>query len=104
MNSYLIPANTKRGQLILGFFTPLDLIILGIGVGITLIAIMVLAIGNMEIPPYILIPSFISGFLILPIPNYHNVVTVIIEAWNFFTNRRRYIWKGWCVLDGNDEK
>jgi len=36
-NNYLIPANSKKSQLILGFFTPIDLTIFLIGVGITII-------------------------------------------------------------------
>ena len=35
MNKYLIPANTKKSQLILGFFTVIDLIIFGSGAFIT---------------------------------------------------------------------
>ena len=34
---YLIPANTKKGQLIFGAFTMPDLILLGIGVGFTIL-------------------------------------------------------------------
>lgn len=40
MNNYLIPANSKKSQLILGFFTPIDLILFGSGVGITLILLL----------------------------------------------------------------
>ena len=35
--NYLIPANTKRGQLILGIFKPFDLILFSTGVLITII-------------------------------------------------------------------
>ena len=40
--NYLIPANTKRGQLILGFFTPIDLVIFLSGLSITLLLVAIL--------------------------------------------------------------
>ena len=40
MNNYLIPANSKKSQLILGFFTPLDLGLFGTGCGLTLLLLM----------------------------------------------------------------
>ena len=40
---YLIPANTKKGQLIFGIFTTVDLMLFGTGVGISII--LLLAIG-----------------------------------------------------------
>ena len=39
-DNYLIPANTKSGQLILGYFKPFDLILLGTGVLISLVLLM----------------------------------------------------------------
>lgn len=98
-NTYLIPANTKRGQLIFNLFTKLDLIILAIGVGITLIFILVMTADSLLNSIIILGPGLLAGFLVLPIPNYHNVLTVIITAFTFFSERRRYIWKGWCFYD-----
>ena len=43
-NNYLIPANSKKSQLILGFFTPLDLILFGSGCGLTVLLLIVLGI------------------------------------------------------------
>ena len=40
--SYLIPSNTKKGQLLLSLFTPLDLAIFGTGLFVTIILVMVL--------------------------------------------------------------
>ena len=42
MNNYLIPANSKNGQLILNLFKPADLVILAIGTVITVIFLFVL--------------------------------------------------------------
>ena len=102
MNNYLIPANTKSGQLILGIFKPFDLILLGTGVLITLIFLMTFPVSSNWQVIVIVLPGLICAFLVIPIPNYHNILTIIIEAYNFFTNRRRYIWKGWCVKDVKD--
>ena len=41
MNNYLIPANSKNGQLILNLFKPADLVILAIGTVITVIFLFV---------------------------------------------------------------
>ncbi|OKZ80251.1 MAG: hypothetical protein BHW07_03705 [Clostridium sp. CAG_433_25_7] len=43
-----------------------------------------------------LLPLFISAFLVVPIPNYHNVLTLIKEMIDFFYGRRNYKWEGWC--------
>lgn len=99
--TYLIPANTKAGALILGYFRPVDLIILGSGVLITLLLLFVVQTTNTLTTILVLAPGVICGFLVLPIPNYHNVITIIISIINFFQERRVYIWKGWCIYDGD---
>ena len=40
-NQYLIPANTKNGQLIAGLFYPIDSTILCIGLAVTFVALIV---------------------------------------------------------------
>ena len=47
-------------------------------------------------------PAIVSAFLIAPIPNYHNVMTLIGNIWRFFTGRKKYYWRGWCVRNGNN--
>ena len=101
-DNYLIPANTKSGQLILGYFKPFDLILLGTGVLITLIFLMTFPMSETWQVIIVVIPGLISAFLVIPVPNYHNILTIIIEAYTFFTNRRNYIWKGWCFKDVKD--
>ena len=98
-NSYLIPANTKKSQLILGFFTPTDLIIFIVGCVWSFI--MLLVIGNMSLGILILImmPAVIATFLIMPVPHYHNVLQLLTNIYNFYTNRRRYYWRGWCIYE-----
>lgn len=104
MNNYLIPANTKSGTLILGMFKPFDLILLGTGVLITLTLLMTMPMSSNWQVIIVVLPGLISAFLVIPVPNYHNILTVIIEGYRFLTNRRRYIWKGWCVKDVKEIK
>ncbi len=99
-NQYLIPANTKRGQLIFSAFRPIDLGILITGVTITFILLILLS--SMEISTWISIlavfPALLCGGLVVPIPNYHNVLVVIQELINYYSNNRSYKWRGWCAL------
>lgn len=95
-DGYLIPANTKSGQLIFGRFTGPDLIIFGAGVGLSMLLLLTLgAQGTLE-AIITLSPALICSFLVLPIPNYRNVITFIISMINFYSNQRVYKWKGWC--------
>lgn len=98
-NLYLIPANTKKGELIFGIFKPVDLVIFLVGVGITLLALVIMsfvnAIDNVTSILAIL-PAGIATVLVFPFPNYHNIRTAIGEVINFYTNRQKYVWRGWC--------
>lgn len=100
MENYLIPANTKKSQLILGFFTPVDLVIFGIGCMTTVILLFIFQGMNFQMALMVLMPALISGFLVIPVPNYHNVLQLIINIITFLTSRKRYYWKGWCIKDG----
>ncbi len=93
---FLIPANTKRGQLILGYFRPFDLYLFGGGVLITFILIAFLPLTSTWVTIFCLSPALITGFLVMPVPYYHNMMVVIMEAYEFLTSRQRYKWKGWC--------
>lgn len=96
---YLIPANSKKSLLIFGFFTSFDLILFGCGIGITIILLLVFNPSSLLAAAIDLAPAVITGFLVLPIPNYHNTRTLIKEVYIFYTSRQRFIWKGWCVAD-----
>ena len=100
---YIIPSNTKRGNLIFSIFRPIDLIIFGVGVGITFIAILIFqnSLSSTGLTVACIAPAIISAILVAPVPYYHNVMNVLIEGYEFFTTRQRLIWKGWCYLDGN---
>lgn len=99
-HKYLIPANSKKSQLILGFFTPIDLIIFGIGCTFTM-CLLFLFNNKVDIGALMLIlsPALISAFLVLPVPNYHNVLQLITNVVTFIFGRKRLFWKGWCIRD-----
>lgn len=96
-NLYLIPANSKKSMLILGFFTPVDLFIFGMGIVFTIFLLMFVQTADLKVMLLIILPALISTFLILPVPHYHNMYQLLTNVYNFFTKTRRYYWKGWCV-------
>lgn len=102
MNRYLIPANSKKSQLILGFFTPLDLTVFLIGVGISMILLMISDSKSIGVLLGLASPALVAAFLVAPIPNYHNVMTLIGNIYRFFTGRKKYYWRGWCTRYGDD--
>lgn len=99
-NSYLIPANSKKSMLILGFFNPTDLIIFGTGCIITFLLLFILNTNSLKQALLIITPALIGAFLVLPVPNHHNIRTFIGNVYHYFTNRRSYYWRGWCVSRG----
>ena len=98
--SYLIPANSKKSMLILGFFNPADLIIFGTGCVITFLLLFIINTTNLKQAFIIITPALISAFLVLPVPNHHNIRTFIGNVYYYFTNRRSYYWRGWCIHHG----
>ena len=97
----MIPANSKKSGMILGLFTPIDLIIFGSGVGLTLILLIALQAASLSTIIAILSPALISGFLVFPVPNYHNVLQLIINMVTYFFKPKDYIWRGWDYKNGN---
>lgn len=103
-NSYLIPANSKRGLLYFSAFTLNDLILFGVGIAVSFILFYILPVDKLLFAIIAIAPGMICGFLVIPVPNYHNIRTVIKTAYEFYTTRQRYVWKGWCIRDGEDSK
>lgn len=99
MNNYLIPANAKKSTMILGFFTPLDLIVFGIGVTFTVIMLLTINSNSFGTLILIIVPSLVSALMVMPVPHYHNIMQLLINIYSFFFNKRRYKWKGWCCYD-----
>lgn len=100
MNQYLIAANSKRSQLIFNIFRPIDLIILGVGAGITLIMFFVFRPETLLPAIIVLLPLLVCAFLVIPVANYHNMLCVIQNIFNFyFKDINQYRWCGWRFKD-----
>lgn len=103
-NEYLIPANSKNSMLILGMFNTTDLIIEGTGLTITLILMFIIKAQTLSSILIILLPLMVTTFLVVPLPNQHNVRTFIMNVYEYFMNQREYRWKGWCLPHGEESK
>ena len=102
MESYLIPANSKKSMLILGFFNTVDLIVFGTGCMLTFVLILSIRVSDLTSSILILLPALITGFLVIPVPNQHNVRTMLNNIYRYFSGRRTYFWKGWCNKYGEE--
>ena len=98
-HSYLVPANAKKGTLILNVFLPFDLIMFSTGIVVSLLLIALLPSSNVWLVLLSSMPALVTGLLVVPIPNYHNVRVAILSIYRFYTERRRFIWKGWCFYE-----
>ena len=101
-NNFLIPANSKKSQLILGFFTGFDLIVFLVGVGFSVILLCLIKSDNLMVMLGLASPAILAAFLVAPVPNYHNVMTLIGNIYRYSTGRKKYYWRGWCVRNGNN--
>lgn len=103
-NRYLIPANSKKSKLILGFFTQVDLVIFLMGVLFSIAMLITIQSNNILIMLLVVTPALISTFLILPVPYYHNILQLLTNIKDFFTKNKKYYWKGWCVSDDESNR
>lgn len=104
-DAYLVPANAKKGTLIFNLFRKIDLIIFASGVLVTLLLLAFSGGDEIGILILKLVPAGISALLVLPIPNYHNTLCAIQSIISFYTERHRFLWKGWCLYEEfNDGK
>ncbi len=106
MNGYLVPANAKKGTLILNVFRPIDAIIFGVGAFISLLLFVIINSSSTFLILIACLPVAVTGFLVIPIPNYHNVLCAIQSIYRFFMGRRNYKWRGWCFYEkfGKEDK
>ena len=82
MNGYLVPANAKRGTLIFNIFRPVDLIMFSVGAGLSLLLLMITQSSSTLVVILSCLPVGITGLLVVPIPNYHNVLGEFSPALN----------------------
>ena len=101
MDNYLIPANANRGKLILGIFRGFDLGLFLVGVFATLILMLTIDISNIWIGILAVLPALICGFLIIPIPYYHNILVFFREMIIYINSQKIYHWRGWCYKNGD---
>lgn len=96
-NNYLIPANSKKSMLIFGFFTPIDLAVFSTGVVLSIILLLLIDSSNLMVMIGLISPALFSALMVAPVPNYHNVMTLLGNVYKFFSGRRKYYWRGWCA-------
>ena len=99
MNGSLVPANTKKSMLIFSMLRPVDAIILGVGVSISVILLLIFSNAGTIITLVSCIPMAITLILVMPIPNYHNTLVALQSIFRFYNERRNYIWRGWCIYN-----
>lgn len=100
MNQYLIAANSKRGQLIFNIFRPIDLHIASGGTITTIILFLIFKPDSMWGAIIVLLPILVCAFLVIPIPNYHNMLCVLQNIYTYyFVERQQFKWRGWCCKD-----
>ena len=99
MNNYLIPANANTGKLIFGVFRRIDLIIFASGIAVSLLVLLIVTPDNLAQAIICLLPVGTCSLLVVPVPNYHNILVVLTELIMFYYNRRNYKWEGWCYKD-----
>lgn len=91
-------------MLILGLFKEIDLILFGCGLGVTLLLLLFVDLSSVTSVVFVMAPACITGFLVMPVPNYHNILQVIMNVIAFFSDRQKFVWKGWCFSNGKDEQ
>ena len=104
MDSFLIPANSKRGNLIFNLFRPIDLVIVTTGMIFSLIFFFAFPGDSTTEVIFKLAPGGLGVLLTTPFGQYHNIGVLFREMYLFFSRRRIYVWKGWCVRDEFDDK
>ncbi len=102
MNQFLIPANSKKSMLIFSIFTPFDLILFICGVTATILMLIIIPLDGIFSAIMALAPLLISALLVFPVAHYHNVLTVLLCIYKFYTTNKEFIWKGWCVSSGTE--
>lgn len=101
-NSYIIPANSKKGQLLFNLFRPIDLTILVIGIILSFLLLIILPGDTATELVIKLFPACTAAILVFPVAYYHNVLVFLVEMYIYYTNQSKYYWRGWCAWYGNE--
>ena len=90
--------------MILGYFNGVDLTIFLTGIGISIFLLIAFKTDKLPVMIGYITPAIIAVFLTAPVPNYHNVMTLLGNMINFATGQKKYYWRGWCVSSGDNRK
>lgn len=97
MNQYIIPANSKKSQLYFGLFHEIDMVIFGSGILVSILLFVILKEDTLLMTVLKIVPTIGAIFLVVPIPNYHNVRVLIREIVSYIFRQKIYYWRGWCA-------
>lgn len=105
MKQYIIPANSKKSQLIFGLFRWIDLGILGFGILLSFAFLLAIDGDGLTAMFIKFLPLLLSVFLVFPVPYYHNVMEFIKDVYSYYKKPKKYLWRGWCAsYVGRDEE
>ena len=92
------PKNFKKGRLIANRYRPIDLVIAGIAIAMTLISEMVYLLllngKHIAILAALCIPALIGVCLLIPFEIYHNPIEMIKLYMVYQKTPKKYIWAG----------
>ncbi len=92
------PKNFKKGRLIANRYRPIDLVIAGIAIAMTLTSEMIYLLllngKHIAILAALCIPALIGVCLLIPFEIYHNPIEMI-KLYNVYRKKqKKYIWEG----------
>ena len=72
-----------------------------VGAGVSLLLLMIMPSDKTIGILVSCLPVGITGLLVVPIPNYHNVLCAIQSIIRFFGEKIKgnYKWRGWCFYE-----
>jgi len=98
---FIVPRALKKGRLFFNNYRLLDLIILGVSTVIAGISLVTIALrGNSVISMIVtifflcFIPIGVGYILVLPLPNYHNVLEWIVTFIYYKKKTKHYLYDG----------
>jgi len=93
---YIVPKNFKKGSLIAGRYTLVDVIILVSTFAFSTIAFLVLM--TLEAPLVLvaiaIIPALVGYLLTSPFNNWHNWLHMLLSELAFISVQKKYSWEG----------
>lgn len=92
------PKNFKRGRLINNRYRPIDLVIAGITITITMVSEMIylLAMNGKHVAVLVALclPALVGMCLLIPFEIYHNPIEMIKLYCIYLKTPKKYIWEG----------